>query len=280
MVGSPSPLIAGSSRSRKSTTPSPSPPHHSPRKYGGARYQRRLLTLTRGDHESYPIVLSDHDEQNAHGDHDEDPIVISDDESAECTPYNERAANGRPANAGCSEECTAYNERSTNGRHTNTIPAFGKEGCISYTSESSVIGSPIEDWPGLRFCISMLNMPNDDASTLHTCLSTELREIRYLRRHRQDVYNCCEVPTSRAHLSYLVGVLKDHGVHRPQSILAYPCPLCKYPVAFPPVEAIEMRNFISEIQGALNITPAESELANEAGVTTIGYFEGLFLEDI
>ncbi|RDB22932.1 hypothetical protein Hypma_009862 [Hypsizygus marmoreus] len=256
-----------------------------------------LRTLTRGDH---PIVLSDHDEQSTHGDHDGDPIITPDDESRNAT----LAINGPRMGDKQMQVATRNASLTMNGLGISDMQIqllLSAERDAPFTRDAdaraqslnlqSKISQACNSASRCSTCRMTMRRPftticghSACGSCFRTyfrkCLGAKLRRIPYLREHMKDVYNCREVPTSRAHLSYLVGVLKNYHVHRPQSVLTYPCPLCTHAVAFPPVEAIGMRNFISEVQGALNVTLAESELADEAGVTTIGYFEGLFLEDI
>lgn len=100
--------------------------------------------------------------------------------------------------------------------------------------------------------------------------------MAYLKKHKRP-YNCREVPGNKAHLRYFISILRLHGFHTREQIFHYPCPTCRNAVTLPPTESLSLNGAISGMASAIGVSPAVDDIANEQGVTTQGYFEGLFL---
>lgn len=100
--------------------------------------------------------------------------------------------------------------------------------------------------------------------------------MNYLKKHKHP-YSCRDVPANKAHLRHLISILRLYGFHSREDVFHYPCPTCRKPVTLPPTESHSLNNAISDIATALEAVPAVCDKASEQGVTTLGYFDGLFL---
>lgn len=100
--------------------------------------------------------------------------------------------------------------------------------------------------------------------------------MNYLKKHKRP-YDCREVPADKAHLRHLLSILRLYGFHSREEIFHHPCPTCREPVILPPTESLSLNNVISGIADAIDAAPSARDKANEQGVTTVGYFDGLFL---
>lgn len=84
------------------------------------------------------------------------------------------------------------------------------------------------------------------------------------------------MPEDEGHLAYLLAVLTHYQTHNVQKIFTYPCPTCRRSTTVPPVEGLAMKELIEGIEAAIGVKHLVDDRVNEDGVTSLGYFDGLF----